>query len=72
MAKGLTDKQVEQEIERLKQSPYVKLAKKEEQIRYRRRQYLYGLRQYEKKGFELASSGITIEMLENIDKACDE
>ena len=71
MAKGLTDKQVEQEIERLKQSPYVKLAKKEEKIRYRRRQYLYGLRQYEKKGKELAESGITIEMLETMDKECE-
>lgn len=71
MAKGLTDKQVEQEIERLKQSPYVKLAKKEEAIRYRRRQYLYGLRQYEKKGYELASAGITIELLEQMDKECE-
>ena len=71
MAKGLTDKQVEQEIERLKQSHYVKLAKKEEKIRYRRRQYLYGLRQYEKKGKELAESGITIEMLETMDKECE-
>lgn len=70
MAKGLTDKQVEQEIERLKQSPYVKLAKEEERIRYRRRQYLYGLRQYEKKGKELADAGITIEMLKNMDKEC--
>lgn len=72
MAKGLTDKQVEQEIQRLKQSPFVKLAKKEEAIRYRRRQYLYGLRQYEKKGKELAESGITIEMLETMDKDCEE
>ena len=72
MAKGLTDKQVEQEIERLKQSPYVKLAKKEEAIRYRRRQYFYQLKVYEKKGFELASAGITIEMLENMDKDCEE
>ena len=71
MAKGLTDKQVEQEIERLKQSPYVKLAKKEEAIRYRRRQYLYGLRQYEKKGKELSSAGITLEMLEQMDKECE-
>ena len=71
MAKGLTDKQVEQEIEKLKHSPYVKLAKKEEQIRYRRRQYLYGLRQYEKKGKELSKAGITIEMLEKIDKECE-
>ena len=71
MAKGLTDKQVEQEIEKLKNSPYVKLAKKEEQIRCRRRQYLYCLRQYEKKGKELADSGITIELLEAMDKTCE-
>jgi hypothetical protein len=45
----------------------VKLAKKEEQIRLRRRQYLYCLRTYEKKGKELAKAGITIEMLESMD-----
>lgn len=66
--KTLTDEQVELEIERLKNSKYVKLAKKEEQIRYRRRQYLYNLRNYEKKGKELAKSGITIELLEAMDK----
>lgn len=63
----LTDEQVEAEIEKLKKSDFVKLAKKDEQIRYRRRQYLYGLRQYEKKGKELAKAGITIEMLEKMD-----
>ena len=63
----LSDEQVEAEIEKLKKSEFVKLAKKDEQIRYRRRQYLYGLRQYEKKGKELAKAGITIEMLENMD-----
>lgn len=68
----LTDEQVEQEIEKLKKSPYVKLAKKDEQIRYRRRQYLYGLRNYEKKGKELAKAGITIEILEAIDKNINE
>ena len=67
MAKGLTDAQVEQEIERLKESPYVKLAKKDEAIRYRRRQYLYQLKSYEKKGKELSKSGITIEILESMD-----
>lgn len=72
MAKNwLTDEQVEKEIEELKQSPYVKLAKKEEQIRYRRRQYLYGLRQYEKKGKELSNAGITIELLETMDDTCE-
>ena len=68
----LTDEQVEAEIEKLKKSNFVKLAKKEEQIRYRRRQYLYGLRQYEKKGKELAKAGITIEMLEKMDNEGDQ
>jgi ATP-dependent Clp protease ATP-binding subunit ClpC len=62
----------EKEIERLLDSPMVKLAKKDELIRYRRRQYLYKLRGYEKKGKELAKSGITIEMLEALDKSCNE
>ena len=69
MAKhNLTDEQVENEIEKLKNSHFVKLAKKEEQIRLRRRQYLYCLRTYEKKGKELAKAGITMEMLESIEK----
>lgn len=72
MAKWLTDEQVEKEIESLNKSPYVKLARKDKQVKYRRRQYLYGLRQLEKTGKELAKSGITIEMLETMDKACDE
>ena len=59
----LTDEQVEREIERLRESPYVKLAKTEERIRLRRRQYMYTLRTYEKKGKELAEAGITIELL---------
>ena len=58
--KILTDEQVEQEIERLLDSDMVKLAKKEEYVRNRRRQYLYCLRSYEKKGKELAESGITM------------
>ena len=68
----LTDEQVEREIAKLQESPLVKLAKKDELIRYRRRQYLYKLRGYEKKGKELAKSGITMEILERLDKSCDE
>ncbi len=68
MKKILTDEQVEKEIERLSESEFVKLAKKEENIRYRRRQYLYSLRSYEKKGKELADAGITMEMLEQMAK----
>lgn len=63
----LTDSQVEQEIERLLNSPLVKLAKKEQQIRYKRRQYLYQLRNFEKKGRELQAAGITMEMLNGLD-----
>ena len=40
----ITDDQVEREIARLLESPYVKLAKREEQIRQRRRRYMYDLR----------------------------
>lgn len=65
----LTDEQVELEIARLREDPYVKLAKAEERIRYRRRQYLYGLRNLEKKGKALAAAGITLEMLDNMDLA---
>ena len=68
MAKDvLTDAQVEQEIERLKNSPLVKLAKREEAIRYKRRQYLYCLRTYEKKGRELQEAGITMEILNGVE-----
>ena len=67
-ADWLTDEQVEEEIARLKSDEYVKLAKEEERIRYRRRQYLYQLRQYQKKGKELAEAGITIEILRAMDE----
>ena len=50
----------------------VKLARKEERIRYQRRQYLYTLRMYEKKGKELSKSGITMDILEKLAKGCDE
>lgn len=59
----LTDEEVEQEIERLLDDKHVKLAKLEQRIRYKRRQYLYTLRGYEKKGRELAEAGITEEVL---------
>lgn len=60
----LTDEAVEEEIARLQASPLVKLARKEEAIRYRRRQYMYCLRQYEKKGRALEADGVTMESLE--------
>ncbi len=61
MAKDMmTDSDVEMEIERLKESEAVKLAQKERQFKYRRRQYLYTLRWYEKRGNELIAQGKTM------------
>ena len=62
----LTDEQVEREIERLRESPLVALARKEERIRYKRRQVLYTLRALEKKGKQLQAAGITMEMLQRL------
>lgn len=60
MAKELmTDAEVEIEIERLKESDAVKLAQKERQYLYRRRQYMYTLRWYERRGKELMAAGVT-------------
>ena len=63
----LTDAEVEKEIERLSKSPLVALAKKEQRIRYKRRQYLYQLRNLEKHGRELEKAGITMEILNGIE-----
>ena len=62
----LTDEQVEREIERLRVSPQVALARREARIRYRRRQYLYQLRDLEKKGFALEKAGITMDVLNGL------
>ena len=62
----MSDEMVEEEILRLQSSPLVKLARREEAIRYRRRQYMYQLRMYEKKGKALEAQGITLEELEEM------
>lgn len=59
MQTQLTDEQVELEIEQLKSSPYVKLARKAERVKYVRRQKLYQLRNLEKRGKALAAQGVT-------------
>lgn len=60
----LTDESVEEEIARLRQSHYVKLAQKEERIRNRRRQLMYVLRMYERKGRQLSADGYTMDSLD--------
>ena len=61
---GLTDEQVEAEIARLNASEAVALARHEQRLKFRRRQYLYQLRDYEKKGKALLAAGMTREVLD--------
>ena len=68
----LTDDEVEAEIERLTKSEAVKLARREQRIKYRRRQQLYTLRAYEKRGKQLMAEGVTMEALDILDAAIDE
>lgn len=60
----LTDEAVEAEIAKLQHSDFVKLARKEMRLKYKRRQALYQLRNLEKRGKELAKAGITPENIE--------
>lgn len=55
---------VEAEISRLLASPDVRLAKKEQALINRRRQYMYQLRSLEKRGKQLSADGWTVESLE--------
>jgi hypothetical protein len=65
MAKDfLTDEQVAREVERLKQSDFVKLAQKEIRLKNKQRKWLYQLRWLEKHGKQLAKDGITMENIE--------
>lgn len=60
----LTDEAVELEIARLQESDFVKMARKELRLKYKRRQILYNLRNLDKRGKELAKAGITPENIE--------
>lgn len=64
MAHKITpDELVEAEIERLNNSPAVKLAQKEQRILLRRRKHLADLRWLEKRGKALMADGWTAETL---------
>ena len=65
MREALTDSEVEREIKELEQSPLVKLARKNNRLKYMRRQRLYTLRNLEKQGKQLQEDGITFEDLED-------
>ena len=63
----IPDDRIDAEIERLNNSEAVKLARREQRINYRKRQYLYQLRWYEKRGLELMKNGVTMETLDILD-----
>ena len=64
--KQWTDEEVEIEIHRLQQSEDVKLAKKEQNIKNRRRQYMWSLQLMEKRGRQLKEMGCTFENIEEV------
>ena len=66
MANILTNDAFEDEIQRLKASEHVKLARKEQRLKYKQRQYLYILRNLEKRGKLLAAQGVTLYNLEEM------
>jgi transcriptional regulator with XRE-family HTH domain len=61
---GLSDEEVESEIARLTASPAVALARREQRLKYKRRQILYTLRDLEKRGNAMMQAGITRELLD--------
>lgn len=60
----LTNESFKAEVERLKASPHVKLARKEQRLKYKQRQFLYTLRNLEKRGKILEANGFTLENME--------
>lgn len=68
----LTDEQVEQEIERLNNSEAVQIARREQRLKYKRRQYMYQLRWLEKRGKQLMESGVTSESLERMENEMED
>lgn len=67
----LTDEQVEAEIARLTKTDAVKLARREQRVKYRRRQVLYSLRALEKRSKQLMAQGVTMLDFEIVENAID-
>ena len=62
----LTDEMVAEEVERLKDSKYVRLAQKEIRLKSKQRKWLYQLRWMEKRGRQLEEQGMTLENIERM------
>lgn len=67
----LTDEMVESEIARLTKTEAVKLARREQRIKYRRRQQLYTLRALEKRGKQLMAQGVTMQDFDIVEAAIE-
>ena len=68
----MTDDKLEEEIKRLSESEYVRLARKENRLKVeKQKQKLYVLRSLEKRGKELSDMGITFDNIKDLmfDKA---
>lgn len=63
MSHILTDEEVEREIEKLASNPDVQLARAAIRVKYKRRQYLYSLRNLAKRGADLRAAGYSLEDL---------
>lgn len=72
----VTDEEAAAEIEALRDSEFVKLARREQRLKYRRRQALYSLRNLDKRGRELAAQGVTLDSMDeyiaSLEKIIDE
>ena len=61
MSKHITDAEVEIEIRKIYDSEAYKLARAENRYRQKRREELYAIRYYYKRGLELMEQGYTLE-----------
>lgn len=68
----LTDEQVEKEIAVLRDDPDVKLARAEARIQYKRRQYLYGLRDLKKRGQKIRNNPEYQWLVDTVEGSSDE
>lgn len=72
MSEKMTHAEIEAEIERLKSSYYVALARKERMFRYQRIRVMESLRREEQAGMELEKSGVTMESLEEMARGLED
>ena len=67
----MTDDQVEAEIERLSKTEAVRLARREQRLKYKRLQQLYTLRALEKRGKQLMDMGVTFDALDIMEQCLE-